>query len=117
MRVIIAGGRQYTLTEDDWTYLATLPITIVVSGGASGADQGGEDFADANDLPIRRFHADWRVYKRAAGPRRNKQMGEYADAVVLFPGGRGTASMEREAKKAGILIYDKREIKTESTLP
>jgi predicted Rossmann-fold nucleotide-binding protein len=33
-------------------------------------------------------------------------MAEYAEAVVLFPGGRGTASMRREAEKAGIQIYD-----------
>ena len=33
-------------------------------------------------------------------------MAEYADAVVLFPGGRGTAFMRKEAEKAGITVYD-----------
>jgi predicted Rossmann-fold nucleotide-binding protein len=33
-------------------------------------------------------------------------MAEYADAVALFPGGRGTASMRKEAEKAGIEVYD-----------
>jgi predicted Rossmann-fold nucleotide-binding protein len=37
---------------------------------------------------------------------RNLAMAEYADAVALFPGGKGTASMRELAEKEGILIYD-----------
>jgi predicted Rossmann-fold nucleotide-binding protein len=33
-------------------------------------------------------------------------MAQYADAVVLFPGGKGTQSMFDEATKAGIVIFD-----------
>src|SRR5215813_11090088 len=40
-------------------------------------------------------------------PLQNKPMAEHADAVAPFPGGRGTDSMYREAKRAGITIYDK----------
>lgn len=65
MKTIIAGGRNYCLTPADLLALEKLPITEVVSGGATGAD-----------------------------------------AVVLFPGDRGTASMRREAQRAGISIFD-----------
>ena len=48
---------------------------------------------------------------KAAGPIRNKEMAEYADAVALFPGGTGTESMFKEAKAADIKIYNYSNIK------
>jgi hypothetical protein len=33
-------------------------------------------------------------------------MAKCADAVALFPGGRGTENMYQEALKAGLIIYD-----------
>jgi hypothetical protein len=102
---IIAGGRDYNLTLSDEAWLATLPIREVVSGGASGADAGGEAWAKKRGIPIKRFPADWKTHGRAAGPIRNRQMAEYADAVVLFPGGRGTDSMRTEAERQGLRIF------------
>lgn len=102
---IIAGGRYYRVTEEDEAWLDTLPICEVVSGGASGADAGGEEWARKRGLPVKLFHADWRTHKMAAGPIRNRQMAQYAEALVLFPGGRGTASMQQEARKNGLKIF------------
>jgi hypothetical protein len=102
---IIAGGRDYNLTLSDEAWLDTLPIREVVSGGASGADAGGEAWAKKRGIPIKRFPADWKTHGRAAGPIRNRQMAEYADAVVLFPGGRGTDSMRREAERQELRIF------------
>lgn len=107
MKCIVAGGRHYTMTDDDYRFLDNLGITEVVSGGCSGADKGGEYFANTRGLPIKRFPADWKVYGRAAGPIRNKAMAEYADAVVLFPGGRGTKSMKKEAIRCQLIIYER----------
>ena len=106
LSVIIAGGRDYELTESDLVQLGELPIREVVSGGASGVDLGGEKWAESRGIPVKRFPADWKRHGRGAGPRRNRAMAEYADAVALFPGGRGTASMRKEAEKAGIEVYD-----------
>lgn len=108
MKCIVAGGRDYRLTQSDLDKLDVLDISEVVSGGATGADASGESYAYFNGLPVKRFPADWQTHGRAAGPIRNQQMAEYADAVALFPGGRGTASMYKEAVKAGIKIYDYR---------
>jgi hypothetical protein len=33
-------------------------------------------------------------------------MAAYADALALFPGGKGSASMVREAIRAGMQIFD-----------
>lgn len=109
MKLIIAGGRDYHLTESDHAKLLDLlprGITEVVSGGAPGADTYGELWADFYRIPVKRFPADWNTHGRAAGPIRNREMAEYADAVVLFPGGRGTADMRRAAEKAGLEIFD-----------
>jgi len=106
LSMIIAGGRDYHLSKDDRARLDELPVREVVSGGSAGADKAGEEWAKSRGIPVKRFPADWKRYGRVAGPRRNREMAEYAEAAVLFPGGRGTASMRREAEKAGLLIYD-----------
>ena len=110
MKVIIAGGRNYRLTREDIDRLDALSISEVVSGGAKGVDADGEYYADDRGLPIKRFLADWKTHGKAAGPIRNKQMAEYADAAILFPGGKGTESMYKIAIKAGIEIYDRRRL-------
>lgn len=109
---IIAGGRDYELTPEDEAWLDTLPIREVVSGGARGADAGGEVWANKRNLPITRFPADWDTHGKRAGWLRNCEMADYAQAVVLFPGGRGTASMRQEAEKRGLVIYTRNENKT-----
>ena len=102
----ITGGA----LQRDVCYLKSIVdnISEVVSGGASGADHGGEVFAKSNDIPIKVFRAEWNAYGRAAGPIRNRKMAEYADMLVLFPGGRGTNSMYSLAKEHNLLIHDLR---------
>lgn len=113
MKLIIAGGRNLHFGTHQFNQLDQLhahglngAISEVVSGGASGADEGGEIWARRNCIPVKQFLSDWNAHGKAAGPIRNRQMAEYADAVALFTGGAGTASMRREAKRAGITIYD-----------
>lgn len=116
MKLIIAGGRDYKLTSKDFERLNAIQISEVVSGGCDGADRDGECYAYALGLPLKQFLADWKNNGRAAGPLRNRQMAEYADAVALFPGGKGTFSMYQEAQRAGIKIYDYRHDKAAEIL-
>lgn len=111
MKLIIAGGRDYELTAQDFHRLIDIRqrhnIKEIVSGACpTGADVGGETFAAEWEIPVRRFPADWAKWGKRAGPIRNAQMAEYADAVALFPGGRGTESMMREAISQGLRIFD-----------
>lgn len=104
MKTIIAGGRDYQFTKFDELILRELHFqwgfTEVVSGGAVGADSCGEAWAAGwANLPIKQFKADWDNHGIKAGPIRNRQMAEYADLCILFPGGKGTASMKREAER------------------
>ncbi|MCD0459157.1 SLOG family protein [Roseiconus lacunae] len=110
MKVIVAGGRDYQFTEQDYAFLDWFAdeISEIVCGGATGADECGKQWAIRNSVPVKMFKADWKTYGKAAGPIRNGQMAEYADALILFPGGRGTDSMHQRAMTAGILIVDRR---------
>jgi len=108
VKLIIAGGRNYQLAQEDYAMLDKLHITEVISGGCSGADRCGERYAISRNLPVKKFPADWGKYGKAAGPIRNNEMAIYADAVALFPGGKGTASMYRCATKHDIKIFDYR---------
>ena len=71
------------------------PVAEVVSGTARGVDQLGEDWADEHGIPVERFPADWDTHGRSAGPIRNEEMAEYADALVAIHvnDSRGTADM------------------------
>jgi hypothetical protein len=108
MRVIICGGRDYALSDADRAWLdelrARLPITEVVNGGARGADRGGKEWAESRGLPVRDFPADWTKHRQAAGPIRNQQMADYAEACIAFAGGKGTADMLRKAEAKGLVI-------------
>ena len=112
MKTIIAGGRDYNLTPEDYALLdkllIELPITEVVSGCARGADACGETWAVTRKIPVKPFPADWDKHSRAAGPVRNSEMAEYAEACVLFPGGRGTGDMLKKATAKGLKIIDLR---------
>ncbi len=110
MKTIIAGGRDFKPTEAHFRYLDdcrdALPITEVVSGGAKGADEFGEAWAASRGVPVERFPADWAAYGKAAGPMRNAEMAAYADALIAFPGGRGTASMINLARIGGLHVVE-----------
>lgn len=78
MKLIIAGGRNYQLSQWDLAELENLrlsrfiePITEVISGGATGADAAGEQWARGHSIPVRRFPADWSKHGKSAGPIRN----------------------------------------------
>lgn len=83
-------------------------ITEVVCGCAPGVDTMGKIWALENEIPVKMFPADWKTHGRAAGPIRNRQMAEYADALLLLWDGksRGSANMLQEAEKRDLTIHD-----------
>lgn len=96
MKLIIAGSRTIQVSPEHLKkFLDRYMIwpTEVVSGGAKGMDQSGEFFAQDFEIKITRFPADWDTHGKMAGPIRNKQMAEYADALVLIWDGQSKGSM------------------------
>ncbi len=59
--------------------------TVVVHGGAQGADQLAGECARQRGLSVEEHPAEWSRYGRAAGPRRNAAMLQTGiDAVYAF---------------------------------
>lgn len=81
--------------------LCPFEITEVVCGGARGVDWMGSEWAKDNAIPVTYMPADWDTYKKAAGPIRNQQMAEYADALVYlrYAGTPGTEDMIKKMNK------------------
>lgn len=111
MKTIIAGSR--TITDYGTVEQAIIEsgfyISEVVSGKAKGVDTLGEQWATKNGLPIEAFPANWDEYGKSAGPIRNKEMAEYADALIAVWDGnsRGTQHMIITAVQAGLKVYIK----------
>jgi hypothetical protein len=112
MKTIIAGGRTITDYQlvNDAIQESGFDIGEIVSGGAAGVDTLGEQYALENDISVKRFPADWDRHGRAAGPIRNVQMTEYADALIAVWDGKskGTKHMIGTATKQGLQVYVKR---------
>jgi hypothetical protein len=110
MRVLVCGGREYEDRKRLRTALSQMhaetPFSVVIAGGAPGADRLAEEWARHNGLPTIRMEANWTRYGRRAGPIRNGWMLTHAapDLVVAFPGGNGTADMVRQASAAGVPV-------------
>lgn len=106
MRVIVSGGRDlvWTSKHRNWLIgtLKDLNATVVVCGMCSGADELGYDVAKQLGLKIDEHPALWGKYGLSAGPIRNGEMADVADALILFPGGKGTRNMERHALEKGL---------------
>lgn len=108
-KVIICGSR----TWSDWLpikqYIASLlEGTIVIHGGAPGADLIAAACAQERGLEVREYPARWTLFGARAGPLRNDEMltKERPDYVVAFTlnlaTSRGTRDMVERARRAGI---------------
>ncbi len=109
MRTIIAGSRHI---NDEAVVLAAAEaapweITEVVCGGAAGVDSIGAKLARERNVPVKMFPADWGKHGRAAGPIRNREMADYAQALVAVWDGlsRGTKNMIDEARARGLTVH------------
>ncbi len=111
MRVIIAGSRFIT----DYSLVikavkeSGFDITEVVCGAANGVDSLGERYAKENNIKLSYFYADWKTLGKAAGYKRNEQMGNYGEALIAIWDGKslGTKHMINYAKKKKLLVYVK----------
>jgi YspA, cpYpsA-related SLOG family len=109
MRTIIAGSRNIT----DYNLLKQViiesgfNISVVISGNAMGTDFLGEKYAKEFNIPLELYPADWNRYGRSAGPIRNGEMAEKAEALIAlnFNNSKGTSNMISQAKSKNLKIY------------
>lgn len=112
MKLLVCGGRNFK--DYYWLFTEldrinhTRGIDAVIHGGARGADSLAGKYATERRIQEMVFAADWDMYGPGAGPMRNKRMlveGK-PDAVIAFPGGRGTADMIKQARSAGVTVWE-----------
>lgn len=133
MRLLVTGGRDYgvaksadpperhaevaaerdTLTRALDAFHARHGVTLLIHGAARGADSWARQWATGHSLPTLPFPARWHPQgrsgplDRAAGHKRNARMLREGkpDAVLSFPGGRGTQGMIRLAMRASVPVW------------
>ena len=114
MKTIIAGSREngIEITSEQMMFLASIDITVIVTGGSVGTDRAAETYGRIMECPISILPAKLSTAKTAeeAVENRNRMMCKYADACVLFPGGPEVDLMFDAATNAGIVIHDRRSI-------
>jgi predicted Rossmann-fold nucleotide-binding protein len=110
VRVIVCGGRNYYNADTIGKAMANAAPGkhTLVHGAQTGADTVAADIAKARGWTVEPHPPNVERYgSPAAFHIRNADMIEAgADILLAFPGGAGTASMVRRARKAGIHVRE-----------
>lgn len=110
MLVLICGDRNWEDYDAVLSRLKKLPHdSIVVEGGATGADTMAREAAKSIGLDVIEIRAEWGKYGRSAGPIRNIKMLEMGPELVIafhsnLKRSLGTAHTVREAGHRGIPV-------------
>ena len=99
MKLLVVGSR--SITEFDLSPYITDDVDTVISGGAEGIDSLAEQYADLHRLSKYILRPRYDLYGRAAPLKRNEQMIDMADAVLVIWDGKskGTQYTIRYTKK------------------
>lgn len=116
MRILVTGSRDWkdksviaqAIMDLKEEHSFVWEDVVIVHGDCpTGADAMANSFAWACDLMVEKHPADWGLFGRAAGPKRNQKMVDLgADIVLAFmnPGSKGTADCVKRAKRAGLTV-------------
>jgi hypothetical protein len=107
MKLLIAGSR--SITEFDLTPHIPADVDLIITGGAKGVDALGEQYAREHGIPTVTVKPIYEKYGRAAPIRRDEEMVDMADAVLVVwdgvsRGSRHTADYARVKGKQLILL-------------
>lgn len=98
--LIIAGSRTFKNYFEAksiiYSTLSTrrLEEINIISGGAKGADQIGEKFANELGTKLSIYPANWEKYGKKAGHIRNQEMANIGDGLLLFWDGESKGSQD-----------------------
>ena len=99
MKVAVIGSRTFSDYKLVKETLSTINITLLVSGGAMGADSLGEQYANLNKIPTKIFYPDWKKYGKKAGFIRNSDIIKESEMVIAFWDGKSKGTLD-SIKKA-----------------
>ncbi len=108
-KFVVAGGRDF----NDYQYMTKclLPLITqndtIISGTAKGADSLGEKYAADHNIKVSRKPANWNLYGKSAGYRRNEEMAIEGDVLCAFwdEKSRGTKHMIDLAYKHKLEVH------------
>lgn len=105
-KLAVVGSRSF----NDYAFMCDIlqwyEISLIISGGARGADSLVEKYALDHGIPKKVFPAEWDKYGKRAGFLRNEKIVETCDEVVAFmdinnptPGTQNTITLAEKAGK------------------
>jgi hypothetical protein len=112
MRVLVCGGSRFKDKDALYRELDEVhengPISLIINGGARGADYFASQWAKERDVPLRVFKADWKnLGQKAVFALNNDMLKESQPGLVIaFPGGDVTKDMIQIAISVGIEIIE-----------
>ncbi len=90
MKLLVVGSR--SITEFDLSPYISTEIDTIISGGANGVDSLAEQYADLHRLSKYIIRPRYDFYGRVAPIKRNEQMVDMADAVLVVWDGRSKSA-------------------------
>lgn len=101
MKLLIAGSR--SITDIDISQYIPTDTSLIISGGANGVDTLAEEYADKNRISKLILRPRYDLYRRAAPLKRNDEMVQLCDKVLIFWDGvsKGTKHTIDYANKIG----------------
>ncbi len=99
MKLLIAGSR--SIKDFDLSEYVAEDVDLIICGGAEGIDRIAEIYADKKRISKLVLRPHYELYGRTAPLKRNEQMVDIADAVLIVWDGvsSGTAYTVNYAKK------------------
>ena len=99
MKLLIAGSR--SILKFDLSQYIPPETDLIISGGANGIDSLAEEYADQHRISKLILRPKYELYGRAAPLKRNEEMIEIADRILVIWDGksRGTKYTIDSAQK------------------
>ena len=91
MKVLVAGSR--SITNCDLSPYIPENTDLIIAGGASGIDNIAEIFADKHNISKLILRPQYQRYKKAAPLKRNEQMVDIADSVLVIWDGKSKGAL------------------------
>ena len=107
MKLLIAGSR--SITNFDLSSYIPTETELIISGGANGIDKLAEEYADKHKISKLILLPKYNLYGRVAPLKRNEEMVNIADEVLVVWDGKSKGTMytvkyaEKHNKKVTII--------------
>jgi hypothetical protein len=103
-KVLVTGGRDYADSEALWRVLSEIKPTVIIHGGARGADTLAGEWAEWAGVPTIVVEPKWLLGPIAGHLRNLRMLDLKPDLVVACPGEDGTRHCTTNALLRGIPV-------------